>query len=145
MHVSKAKQIELLRSVWLFNECSRRELDKLASVAHVFEVEARHQLIYADNVAGEFVVIVEGKAEVVRQGHVLATLGPGDFAGEMALLDRHERVASVTTVEPSTVLRLTGANFDMVLREMPSFARKVLTVVSRRLRDIETRYVTAKD
>jgi CRP/FNR family cyclic AMP-dependent transcriptional regulator len=141
MHVSKSKQIELLRSVWLFNECSRRELDRLVTVAHVEEVEAKRQLIHADNVGGEFVVIIEGKAEVVRHGHVLATLGPGEFAGEMALLDRQVRVASVTTLEPSTVLRLTGANFDMVLREMPSCTRKILTVVSRRLREVETQYI----
>jgi CRP-like cAMP-binding protein len=144
MRVSKSKQIGLLRSVWLFNECSRRELDQLAGVAHVFGVGPRHELIHADGVAGEFVVIVDGKAEVVRHGSVLATLGPGDFAGEMALLDRQERVASVTTTEPSTVMRLTGANFDVVLREMPSFARKILTVVSRRLRDVETRFVTGE-
>jgi CRP-like cAMP-binding protein len=89
----------------------------------------------------EFMVIVEGKAEVTRHGQYIATLGPGDFVGEMSLLDRTERVATVTAVEPSTLLLMTGANFDMILRDQPAFARNLLTVVSRRLRDLETRYI----
>ena len=141
MQVTKHNRIDLLRSVWLFETCSGRELDKLATVAIPREVEAGRRLSREGGSRREFIVIVEGKAEVVRNGEVLATLGPGDFVGEMSLLDRQEHVATVTATEPSTLLLMTAANFDMLLREIPSFARSLLTIVSRRLRDVETRYV----
>jgi CRP-like cAMP-binding protein len=145
MQVTKQSRVELLRSVWLFGECSRRELDQLATIGHVRDVRAGYEISREGDEGREFVVIVDGKADVVRDGQLLATVGAGDFVGEMSLLDRQERVATVTTTEPSTLLRITAANFDLLLREMPSFARHVLTVVARRLRDVETRYVHADD
>jgi CRP-like cAMP-binding protein len=141
MKVTKQSRIDLLRSVWLFHDCTRRELDRLATVAHVHEVGADHRLSREGDEGYEFIVIVAGKADVVRNNELLATLGSGEFVGEMALLDRSERVATVTTTEPTTLLRISAANFDMLLKEMPSFTRRILTVVARRLRDIETRYV----
>jgi CRP-like cAMP-binding protein len=141
MELSKTNRIDLLRSVWLFEGCSQRELDQLATVTAVRVVKAGQELSREGEPHREFMVIVDGKADVSRGGELIATLGAGDFVGEMSLLDRKERVATVTAVEPGHLLVMTGANFEMLLREQPAFSRKLLTVVSRRLRDIETRYV----
>jgi CRP-like cAMP-binding protein len=144
MRVPKRDRVELLRSVWLFAGCSNRELDQLATVTAVRDVPAGGQLTREGDRRREFGVLVEGKAEVRRQGELIATIGPGDAVGEMSLLDRKQPVATVTATEPTLVLVMTAANFDMLLRELPSFARNLLTIVSRRLRDVETRYVARK-
>jgi CRP-like cAMP-binding protein len=142
MQLPKHNRIELLRSVWLFDGCTGRQLNQLATVSEVRAVHAGRRLSREGEPHREFMVIVDGKAEVTRHGRYVATLGPGDFVGEMSLLDRKERVATVTALSPTTLLTMTGANFDVILREQPAFARNLLTVVSRRLRDLENRYIT---
>jgi CRP-like cAMP-binding protein len=133
-----------LRSAWLFGACTRKELDQLATVTVVRDIPVGRFLSREDTRRREFSVIVEGKAEVRRSGELIATIGPGDCVGEMSLLDRKQTVATVTAIEPTRVLVMTAANFDMLLRELPLFARNLLTIVSRRLRDVETRYVNPK-
>ena len=88
-------------------------------------------------------MIVSGKAEATREDVTIGTLGPGSFFGEMSLLERLPRVATVTTTEPTTVLVLTAKDFDQLVTSMPSVDRKMLIVLASRLRDIETRYVPA--
>jgi CRP/FNR family cyclic AMP-dependent transcriptional regulator len=141
MELTKHNRVDLLRSVWLFEGCTHRQLDQLATVAAVRAIPAGRHLSREGDPHREFMVIVDGKAEVTRHGQYIATLGPGDFVGEMSLLDRTDRVATVIAAEPTTLLAMTGANFDMILRDHPTFARNLLTVVSRRLRDLETRYI----
>jgi CRP-like cAMP-binding protein len=144
VQVRKQDRIELLKSVWLFKDCSRRQLDQLATLAVTLQVDSGSKLTSEGGRRREFLVIVDGQAEVSRNGQRLALLGPGDFIGETSLLDRDEQVATVTTTKPTTVLVMTAANFEVLLRDLPSLARDMLTVVSRRLRDLETRYVTPK-
>jgi CRP-like cAMP-binding protein len=133
MQLPKHDRVALLRSVWLFESCTLRELNQLVTLTAVREVEAGHHLSRKGDPPREFMVIVEGKAK----------LGPGDAVGEMSLLDRKERVATVIALEPTRLLVMTGASFDLLLREQPSFARNLLVVVSRRLRDVvETRHPT---
>jgi len=136
MQLTKRDRVALLRLVWLFESCTRRELDQLLTLTAVREVEAGHRLSREGEPRREFMVIVDGKAEVARGGELLATLGPGDFVGEMSLLDRKEHVATVTATEPTRLLVMTGASFDLLLRDQPSFARNLLMIVSRRLREV---------
>jgi CRP-like cAMP-binding protein len=75
----------------------------------------------------------------------MALLGPGDFFGEMSLLDGEPRTATALTLAPTQVLMLTSADFTRVLESMPNVDRKLLTVLAKRLRDIEARYVPASD
>jgi len=93
----------------------------------------------------EFFVLVSGKAVVSRNGVEVGVLGPGNFFGEMALLDREPRVATVATTEPTEVLVLTTQAFTSVVDAMPSVDRKMLTVLAGRLRDIEARYLPADE
>jgi CRP/FNR family transcriptional regulator, cyclic AMP receptor protein len=141
VHLKKKDRTDLLASVWLFEHCSRKELDGLQRAATALDVPAGRVLATQGETGSEFFVIVDGKAEATRGGTSIGVLGPGTFFGEMALLERKPRAATVTTLEPTTVLVVTAREFDDVVKTMPSVDRKMLIALSGRLRDIETRYV----
>jgi CRP-like cAMP-binding protein len=84
---------------------------------------------------------VSGKLEATRDNVTIGSLGPGSFFGEMSLLERLPRVATVTTIEPTSVLVLTTQAFTTLVESMPSVDRKMLVEIAGRLRDIEDRYV----
>jgi CRP-like cAMP-binding protein len=145
MRVSKKRGRDLLGKVWLFERCSNRELDLLQEAATEMEFPAGKALTTQGETGRHFMVIVEGEAEVSRDGTQIAVLGPGSFFGEMSLLDGQPRTATVTTREPTRVLMITTAAFNGALATMPSVDRKMLTVLAARLRDIEARYVPANE
>ena len=145
MQVTKKRRLDLLGRVWLFEGCSRRELNLLADATTEMELPSGKVLTEQGSVGRHFMVIVEGQVEVTRDGTQIAVLGPGEFFGEMSLLDGEPRTATAVTLGPTHVLMLTTADFNSVLESMPSVDRKLLTVLARRLRDIEGRYVPASD
>ncbi|MGO9875519.1 MAG: Crp/Fnr family transcriptional regulator [Acidimicrobiia bacterium] len=137
-------RIELLRNVWLFERCTKRELDALAKLATQVDLPAGKVLATQGERGQEFFVIVSGRVQATRKNVVIGTLGPGSFFGEMALLERLPRVATVTTTEPTSVLVLTSLAFDELVASMPSVDRKMLIVLANRLREVEDRYVPAE-
>ena len=141
--VKKNARVDLLRDVWLFERCKKKELEALASLATPLDLEAGKVLATQGEQGDQFFVIVSGNVVATRDGVVIGTLGPGSFFGEMSLLERLPRVATVTTTEPTTVLVLTARAFDRLVASMPSVDRKMLIVLANRLRDIEGRYVPA--
>jgi CRP/FNR family transcriptional regulator, cyclic AMP receptor protein len=145
MHLRKADRIGLYGNVWLFERCTRRELDALQRVATILDVPPGKVLARQGETGREFFVLVAGTAEVTRGHTAVGVLGPGSFFGEMSLLERKPRTASVTTLEPTTVLVMTARDFEDVVKTMPSVDRKMLVALSARLRDIETRYVPADE
>jgi CRP-like cAMP-binding protein len=143
--VKKQEGIDLLRSVWLFERCTNRELDALQRIATPLDVPAGKVLTTEGEIGREFFVLIRGKAEATRGGVVIATVGEGSFFGEMALLDRRPRSATVTTLEPTTVLVITAGEFNALVGTMPSVDRKMLIVLAERLRDVEARFVPADE
>ena len=141
--MKKDARIELLRNVWLFERCTKKELEALATLATPLDLQSGRVLATQGEQGAEFFVIVSGKAEATRENVAIGTLGPGSFFGEMSLLERLPRVATVTTLEPTTVLVLGARAFDKLVASMPSVDRKMLIVLANRLRDIEGRYVPA--
>lgn len=139
--LTKHQRSGLLRNVWLFEQCTNREIAELDQATTEVEVPEGRILARQGDRGAEFVVIVDGKAEVTRDRTVIAMLGPGDFFGEMSLLDNQPRAATVKTTEPTRLLVMTIVAFKYVLSTMPSVDRKMLTVMAQRLRDIEQRYV----
>jgi len=138
--VTREQQIERLRGVWLFSQCSKRELDTLARITTPVGVPAGHVLAREGETGGEFAVIVDGCATVTLAGKVIGRLAPGTFFGEMALLDGGARIATVTADEPMTLLVIGRRDFDAVIGgAMPSVARKMLTVLGQRLREADVR------
>jgi CRP/FNR family transcriptional regulator, cyclic AMP receptor protein len=98
MKVRQPDRAQLLGQVPLFSHCSQRELAKIAKVANELELPAGHTLIHEDaEVAYSFFALVYGKAAVRRRNRRVATLGPGDCVGELALILRRPRTATVPT------------------------------------------------
>jgi CRP-like cAMP-binding protein len=145
MKVTKQQRRDLLGNVWLFEHCTRKELNALESATTEMELDAGEILTKQGETGRHFMVIVDGEVEVTRDGTQIAVLGPGAFFGEMSLLDGKPRAATAITLGPTYVLMLTGAAFNEVLTMMPSVDRKLLTVLAGRLREIEERYVPANE
>jgi CRP-like cAMP-binding protein len=145
MRLRKQEGIEVLRAVWLFERCSKRELDALQRIATPLDVPPGKVLTNEGEIGREFFVVVSGKAEATRGGVRLATVEAGSFFGEMALLDRRPRSATVTTLEPTTVLVINAGAFNSLVGDMPSVDRKMLLVLAERLRDVEARFVPAEE
>jgi CRP-like cAMP-binding protein len=129
----KNTKIDLIARVPLFERCSRRELAEIASLADELSLPAGRKLAAEGAVGHEFVVIVEGAAEVKRRGKVVNRLRAGDFLGEIALVTGQKRTATVTTTEPSQLLVLTAPSFRSLLRHQPALQLKVLDALAERL------------
>ncbi len=134
---------EMLKKVPIFSDLAPRDLDRLASIVVPRQFKAGDVIINeGDQAAGVF-IITSGKVEVVRgQGanqQSLATLGPGDFFGEMALFDGFPRNATVRALEDTECLALTRWDFLAELKNHPEIAVAMLQVLVRRLRAVEAR------
>jgi CRP/FNR family cyclic AMP-dependent transcriptional regulator len=133
--------IDHLAQVPLFSACSRKDLGLVARRADDVAVDAGKQLV-AEGAAGhEFFVIMEGTAKVTRNGRKVAELGPGDAFGELALLDKAPRNATVTAETPMKLVVLGQREFAGILDEVPGFARKLLAGMAHRLREADAKGV----
>jgi CRP-like cAMP-binding protein len=134
MPLSRAAAAELLAEVPLFSHCSKRELATVAKLANEVRLPADHTLMSEDaRVAYSFFVLIEGAAEVRRGRRVVARLGPGDFFGELALILRRPRTATVTLTAPSRLLAISAHNFKPLLIESPEMQFKLLETLAERL------------
>lgn len=134
---SKKRKNEALSNVVLFSGCDAKEIAQIASLATEIEVPAGKILARQGEPGREFYVILDGKADVEIGGTQVATLGPGDFFGEMALLDQGPRVATVKASSDMEVAVLDPREFVSLIEEHPAVARKVLKVMAARLRRAE--------
>jgi CRP-like cAMP-binding protein len=126
-------KLELLKRVPLFERCSKTELRRVAQLADEVTLPAGRALTREGERGREFVVLVEGNAEVRRKGRKINTLTSGDFLGELALISDRPRTATVTTLTPADVLVLTARDFRTLMRDVPSLQAKVLQAVAERL------------
>jgi len=131
----KNAKIELLKRVPLFESCSRRELDEISQVADEITLGEGTTLTKEGASGHEFVIIVEGAADVFRGNEKVNTLGSGDFLGEIALVSRLPRTATVKTTEPTRALVIAAPAFRSLLRRTPSMQWKVLEALAARLPD----------
>lgn len=128
-----------LKSIWLFSSCTGSELRKIRSSLDEVHVPTGKVLVEEGTIGREFFLIVEGKATVTRNGRKVATLGPGAHFGELALLDRRPRSASVTSETAMTVLVLSQRHFNGVLEAVPTIGRKLLAAMAARLRESDAK------
>jgi CRP/FNR family transcriptional regulator, cyclic AMP receptor protein len=129
----KNAKIELLRNVPLFERCSRRELALIAALADELTLAAGRKLTQEGKPGREFIVLVEGTAEVRRKGRRVNVLVGGEFLGEIALVTDRPRTATVTTTTPARLLVVTARDFRRLMEEMPSIQAKVLAALAARL------------
>jgi CRP-like cAMP-binding protein len=128
---------DLLKSVPIFSELGRGDLSRLAKLMVSRNVAAGDAVIEENDQAAGFFVVSSGKLEVERQGKTLASYGPGDFFGEMALFEGFPRSATVRAVEDSELLAMTRWDFTAELKNRPQIALGMLHVLVRRLREAD--------
>jgi CRP-like cAMP-binding protein len=129
---SNAK-VDLLKRVPLFAGCSKQELEALAKIADEIDLREGSTLTREGQPGREFFVLIEGDVEVTRDGDEIARLSAGDWFGEIALLTKASRTATVTAASPVRVLVVTDRAFRQVLEATPSIAVKMLERLGERL------------
>ena len=113
--MSKNAYHEHLRNVPLLAELDSKELDEVINISTDLNVPAGKELISEGSHAQELIIVIDGNLEVTRDGHHVADIGPGGFAGEMALLTKLTRNATVAATTDSRVLHVKGGSFDVLL------------------------------
>jgi CRP/FNR family transcriptional regulator, cyclic AMP receptor protein len=121
-----------LRSIPLFEEVGEEELAQIAPFATEVSVEEGRELVREGDFSYEFMAIEEGEAEVTRGGEHVANLGQGDFFGEMGLLERTLRNATVTAKTPMRLVTLTGWDLKRVERAAPQAIERIKSVLEAR-------------
>jgi CRP-like cAMP-binding protein len=131
------ERIARLQTVPLLQECSSRQLREIARLTEVTELPAGAVLARTGDAGEEFFMIVDGAARVEVPGGPTRRLGPGEFFGEMSLLDGGPRSATVTADTAIRVLVIKRRHFTTLLREAPALTQKILATLARRVRDLE--------
>lgn len=121
-----------LKSIPLFQEVGDQELAQIAPFAQEVMVDGGKVLVREGDFSYEFMAIEEGEAEVTRGGEHVAELGPGDFFGEMGLLEKTLRNATVTAKSPMRLVTLTGWDLRRVERTAPQAIERVRSVLEER-------------
>jgi CRP-like cAMP-binding protein len=133
--------IEHLQEVPLFAACSRKDLQLVARRAEDVRVPAGKTLVSEGETGHEFFVVLEGSARVSRQGRKIATIGSGGSFGELALLEKAPRNATVVADTDMELVVLGQREFAGLIDEVPGFARKLLAGMAHRLREADARSV----
>jgi CRP-like cAMP-binding protein len=133
VRLRKNAKLELLKGVPLFSRLSKGELEEIAKIADELDFKEGKELAREGAAGREFFVIVDGDAEVTRGSRRLRRLTSGDFFGEISLITKLPRTASVTTLGPTRALVITDRSFRRMLDQSPTLQRKVLEALGERL------------
>jgi CRP/FNR family transcriptional regulator, cyclic AMP receptor protein len=128
------KGIDYLATVGLFSVLSTAELRQVMKAADELDVDAGNVLVVEGRVGHEFFLILQGEAVVRRNGTQIARLGPGEYFGELALLDHGPRSATVVAATDMRLLVLGQREFAGLLQTIPGMAAKILVTMAHRLR-----------
>jgi len=129
--------LDYLAAVPLFAACSRKDLQRIAKASDEISMDDGRVLVRQGENAREAFVIVEGEAKVERNGKKIATVGRGACIGELSLLDRGPRTATVTATTPLKVLVLGPREFSGVLEEVPGLSRKLMAALASQVRELD--------
>ena len=135
----KDQYLDHLGKVPLFSALSKKELQTIARASDDVDVPKGKVLVQEGKPGHEFFLIINGNASVKRGKREIAKLGPGQYFGELALLDRGPRSASVIAKDDMEVLVLGQREFAGVIDEVPTLAHKLLTTMAQRLREADAK------
>jgi CRP/FNR family transcriptional regulator, cyclic AMP receptor protein len=138
--MAREQYLDHLASVPLFSGCTTKELRDIAKATVELTLDEGKEFVTQGDVGREAFIIVEGTADVSRGGNTIATLGPGDCVGELALLDHGPRTATVVATSPLTVLVLGPREFSGLLDEVPTLNHKILASLASRIRELDSQY-----
>ena len=134
MTLTLDRRTQLLAGCPLFGGVTSGDLAAIGDRSLEVDFPADHVIARQGEIGTGFFVIVDGAARVVRDGQELARLGPGDFFGEMSVIDGLPRVAQVVTTEPTRCLALASWEFERLVLDHPTIGLAILRGLSARLR-----------
>lgn len=133
---------EQLAAVPLFAGLSKKQLRRISSLMTRIERPAGQVLTTEGQPGFEFFIVLEGEVEARQGDRVIARRGPGEYVGEIALLDRRPRTATVVATTPVSIEVLSRREFVSLLAEAPELSEQILATVAQRLADLETQAPT---
>jgi CRP/FNR family transcriptional regulator, cyclic AMP receptor protein len=136
MTLTTDRRSALLGATPLFADCGGEAMARIADRAIEVTFEPDHVIARQGEIGTGFFVVVDGGVRVIRDGTVIARLGPGEFFGELSILDGLPRVAQVVAEGKTTCIALASWEFEAVVREEPEVALAVMRVLARRLRGL---------
>jgi CRP-like cAMP-binding protein len=134
--LTQDRRTELLGACRLFSGVDPKDLAAVADRAVEVDFPAERVIARQGEIGTGFFLIVDGSVRVVRGGEEVAVLGPGEFFGELSVLDGLPRVAQVVAVEPTRCLALATWDFEQTLLEFPTLAVAILRGLATRLRSV---------
>ena len=126
-------KVDLIKAVPLFEECSKRDLNEIAGIADEIDLREGKELTKEGKQGREFFILIEGEADVKKGSRRINRLGPGDFFGEISLVTRRPRTATVTATTPVRALVITDRSFRTLLEHQPEIQGKVMSALAARL------------
>jgi CRP-like cAMP-binding protein len=135
--VARDEKLDLLHRIPLFAGFDRRHLERLGMLTEEIDVPAGKVLIRQGELGDDLMIIYSGLVAVDRNGERVNKLGPGEFFGEIALLERGPRTATVTAETPCRLLVINHHDFHAVMEEFPEIAARVLLTLAHRLRTLD--------
>jgi CRP-like cAMP-binding protein len=136
------RKLEHLANVRMFSALSKKELNMVAKAADVVTIKAGADIVTEGTTGHEFFLILDGQASVRRGGRKVATLNPGDYFGELSLLDRGPRSATVVADNDVEVAVIGQREFMAVLDQVPAVSHKLLVTMAHRLREADSKAVS---
>jgi CRP/FNR family cyclic AMP-dependent transcriptional regulator len=127
------EKTDLIHKVPLFSRCSRTDVKAIAKLADEIDLRKGKEMTREGSPGREFFVLLEGTADVKKNGRKVNTLRPGDFFGEIALVSREPRTATVVATSPVRALVITDRSFRRLLDESPQVKTKVMEAMAERL------------
>jgi CRP/FNR family transcriptional regulator, cyclic AMP receptor protein len=140
MMVARDRRAELLAGCPLFRGVGQEHLAALGERATEVDFPARHVIVRQGEIGTGFFVVVEGSVKVIRDAQTLATLGPGEFFGELSVLDGRPRIAQVVAEEPTRCLALASWDFEKLLLDQPALSLAILRGLAGRLRAVSEQH-----
>jgi CRP-like cAMP-binding protein len=132
---------EILGAARIFSACGKKELRLIAKAARIGIVPKNSTIMTEGDTGDTMYVILAGTARVSRNGRKLATLGPGDAVGELALLSKGPRSATVAAQSEMEVAIISRRAFSKLLEDAPGFSRKLLESLANVIRDLDKKVV----
>ena len=133
MRLGKDGKVELLRKVPLFSKLNKQGLQQVAQIADELDLPAGKEMATEGDRGREFYVLLNGEAEVTKQGSRINTMKKGDFFGEIALVTKMPRTATVTATSDVDVLVITERDFDALLKKTPEIGRSIAEALAERV------------
>jgi CRP/FNR family cyclic AMP-dependent transcriptional regulator len=133
MRLGKGGKVELLKEVPLFSRLNKKSLQDVAQIADELDLPAGKEMATEGDRGREFFVLLEGEADVTKGGKRINTMKKGDFFGEIALVTKMPRTASVTATTDVEVLVITERDFGALLKRSPEVGREVAEALAERV------------